>query len=84
MSQITGETHASKVLLDVTPPDAVATFINEEKQKPAVPFVDMVKTRIEGYVGLKRKYYDQLDEDTMLQTAVGPSWMLSMLDLGQR
>jgi hypothetical protein len=69
-TELCNETTTTKVLIDVTPTDVEPRFLSKAKKEETVPFVDLCKRRVEGYVHLKRKYYDRLDADPMLQTAV--------------
>ncbi len=82
-TQICNETTVTKVLVDITPKDIVPTPLieKEERQDKAIPFIDIVKRRIEGYPVLKRKYYDQLEGDPMLQTSVSATLDFLNLDL---
>ncbi|HSX45055.1 MAG TPA: hypothetical protein VLF39_03040 [Candidatus Saccharimonadales bacterium] len=77
-TDIANQTPTTKVLIDITPKHAVPTFISE-KAVPDIPYVDRVKARVEGYPLLRRKFYDRLDGDPMLQTAVGA--ILDVIDL---
>ena len=61
-SQISNETTATKVLVDITPPCARPRFLREKPTEDTRPFIERVKSRIEGYYLLKKEWYDQLDD----------------------
>lgn len=69
-TEMCNKTPTTKVLIDITPTDAIPTLLNEQPKVNDVPFVDQVKKRVEGYPLLRRRFLDQLDGDPMLQTAV--------------
>ncbi len=71
-TQITNETTATKVIIDITSKRVTPTFLIESSKNKFVPtfFSDYVKRRLEGYPLLNRKYHHQLDDNPILQRHV--------------
>ena len=69
-TDVCNRTPTTKVLIDITPKHAIPTLISEQTKANDQPFVEKVKARIEGYPNLKRRFYERLDADPMLQVAV--------------